>query len=82
MKKALLCDTTPLQFPPWQGGKEGGYDLVAQSRSALTVSLPSGEYRSEQSRHVRFFQRLCLDFYATPGLINDIALCLLKTRTF
>jgi hypothetical protein len=24
MKKALLCDTTPLQFPPWQGGKEGG----------------------------------------------------------
>jgi hypothetical protein len=62
MKKALLCDTIPLQFSPWQGGKEGGYDPPAQNSITLTMSLPSGEYRPERSRHVRFFQRLCLDF--------------------
>jgi len=45
--------------------KRISYDPPVQNRSALTMSLPSGEYRSEQSRHVRFFQRPYLDFYAT-----------------
>jgi hypothetical protein len=43
------------------------YELPAEERSTQPASLPSGEYRSEQSRHVRFFQRLCPGFYATTG---------------
>jgi hypothetical protein len=43
-------------------------DQQATNRSALMMSFPSGEYRSKQSRHVRFFQRFCLDYYATLRL--------------
>jgi hypothetical protein len=32
-KKALLCNTAPLQFPPWQGGKEGLCSTSAKQES-------------------------------------------------
>ena len=46
------------------------YGPPAQNRTTLLVRLPSGEYKSKQCRHVRFFQLLCLDFYATLGVTH------------
>jgi len=55
MKKALLYDTLSAST----------MILGLQNESALTASLPSGEYRTIKSRPVRFFHRLSLEVYAS-----------------
>jgi len=57
MKKSLTLRHIKLNYD----------DPPTQNRSALTVSLPSGEYRSKQSRHCKVFSAPLPRLYTTIG---------------